>query len=76
MSVIKMTVIPKPDGGTILAAKGEGPIISGVGELTYVCGSCGTKLFKNIDYKQVTDIVAECGKCGEHNEFPPVHYLS
>ena len=71
MATVIMTVIPKPTGGGVIALTQEGPWMSSDGELNYVCGSCSMPLLVNMGYKQVTDIVIKCGKCGEHNEMPP-----
>ena len=68
----RMTVIPKPDDQeqSIVDATFAGPVITGFGTMTYVCGSCGTPLLQQVEFEQVQDVVVRCGNCGEFNQTP------
>lgn len=76
-----MKVVPKPPEGSasVLEPDFAGVVILGKdassGDMTYRCGSCKTKLIKDVDFKQVLGVVIRCGKCQRYNEIPKAHHM-
>ena len=63
-------VVSKPAEGTknVIVGLSTGPALTGgVGD-SYVCGSCGTTLAKNVDRGKVRGSIIKCHECGNHNE--------
>ena len=75
MSTTEMKVIPEPakDMRAVLMRENqEGPLIQGEGDLTYLCGSCGFALLKDMDNGRVfVDVVFKCPSCESFNEISP-----
>ena len=69
MPTVKAKVLPQaPRGaGTVLSAE-TAPLLRGNGDITYVCGSCGTPLVENIAEGQISRFAAICPKCAAANE--------
>jgi hypothetical protein len=72
----RMKVIPEPKPNTrsVIAPTFKGPAIKGEGPHSYTCGSCGLTLLKNVECKQVQDIVVRCHECQSFNEIPASHH--
>ena len=70
MAVKAGKVIPKPAEGKkkVVVGQSTGPALTGGGNDSYVCGSCGTTLAKDVDRGKVRDTVIQCHECGNHNE--------
>jgi predicted RNA-binding Zn-ribbon protein involved in translation (DUF1610 family) len=47
--------------------------IRGHGDLSFECGSCGKTLLRDLEYKQIQDVVYIC-HCGAHNVIPITHH--
>ena len=77
-STRKMKVIPEPAPNTrsVLAPTFKGPVIQSEGPLSYACGQCETTLMRNVDYKQVRQVVIKCFACGAFNEIPTAHHTN
>lgn len=73
MQKISLWVIPKPEPSlrTVVLRdplQGNGPFITGAGEIDYVCGACGTVLAASVNPNQVTNLVFRCPKCQSYND--------
>ena len=75
MSTHKLRVIPKlsPTKARIVLRTGDGEassvLITSVGHLNYVCGSCGAILLKRVRAGQLgKGIVFHCNQCGSYNQ--------
>jgi hypothetical protein len=74
MKKIPMVVIEEPKHNTrsVMVRGGKlGPIFSGKGSITYVCGKCAFPLAENMDMDQISSIVFKCPSCGAFNDWSP-----
>lgn len=72
---IRMMVIPEPAPNTrsgiinigpgTVVVRGQG---KGMGNVTMVCGNCGSPLLENIKVSQFQSLVFLCNKCGVYND--------
>lgn len=69
----RMRVIPEPKRGRTILKPEKLPAFKGNGRLSYVCGSCGSTIYRNLQYGQVQDLVIRC-TCGSFNEIPTAHH--
>jgi len=78
MTTMKMQEVAKPAEGerTVIVLKHQGHGIVGVGEFTYLCGGCEHEILKDVEYKQVQNIVFCCGRCGAYSEIPASHHTN
>ncbi len=72
MPAIRMTVITEPADGrraVLMRQNLEGHLIQDEGDSTYLCGSCGFALLKDMDNGHVfVDVVFKCPSCESFNE--------
>ncbi len=46
------------------------PLFEGKGATNYLCGNCGAILVKNVQQKQIKNLVFKCPICKFFNEIP------
>ena len=61
---------PSPGARPVRASPQNGPLATGTGQLTFVCGGCRLALLVTVHRWDYQGIVIRCGYCGAHNEGP------
>lgn len=69
MAQLKLTASPRPPFGfRILIEKGALPFWEGMGDIDYLCGSCGATLTeKNMKEWPYYEILFRCPNCESYN---------
>lgn len=68
---IQLHVIPEPEPNTrsVLLYTGPGTVgVTGDGNVTMICGNCGSPLLENVKVAQFQGLVFRCNKCEAFNE--------
>ena len=66
-----MMVIPPPPNNTrsVIVYTGPGTVaMRGSGNVTMVCGNCGSPLLENVKTSQFRNLVVLCKNCSSFNE--------
>jgi predicted RNA-binding Zn-ribbon protein involved in translation (DUF1610 family) len=66
---LPLRVVPEPSNtNDVLVAKdAKKPIISGEGNMSFICGSCKNLLLRDVDFGKVSNKIFKCPKCGSFN---------
>ena len=67
---IKLNIIPRPrEGSRAVIESKVSPAFKGEGNVDYVCGNCGALIAEKVRRGQIRNIVVQCAKCEQYNEF-------
>jgi len=78
INTFQMRILTKPFIGTVFSrdnipeVRRMNPYVTGEGDLSYNCGSCGLPLLRSIGRGQVTQVIYKCPKCGSYNQIDAV----
>jgi len=65
----RMFVVPEPRPGTAsVFVSNSAPVFAGEGDISYMCGGCGTVLIAFVAQDQIQGLIFKCPTCGVYNQ--------